>query len=292
MYSLKEAWLLMHGKSPVENWEGKIYCQEVIGDRIFQVNNTRGFISAFTFTLLLEGTSTILHDGKEMTLYPNDLFIYLPGSPVKILSVSEDYRSICLLADEQVVVNTPAGHDMMQIAYLPIMRLHEPKMSMSSDSANHLARRMREISEYLHSNHIYRYEVLKMLYTIFLLDLQNAQSETIVTRKVPQRMEDIFMSFMRLLSAHFVEHHDIGFYASQLNISTVYLSRVVRQVSGRTVVGFIDYMLSMEAAYLLHTSSLSITQIADRLHFASISSFSKFFSRMKGCTPREFRERG
>ncbi|MBQ7253588.1 MAG: AraC family transcriptional regulator [Bacteroidales bacterium] len=38
------------------------------------------------------------------------------------------------------------------------------------------------------------------------------------------------------------------------------------------------------------STSLSIAQIADRLHFADTPSFSKFFSRMKGQSPREYRE--
>ena len=69
----------------------------------------------------------------------------------------------------------------------------------------------------------------------------------------------------------------------------VYLSRVVRQVSGRTVVDYINQMLLMEASFLLRTSDQSITQIAARLHFADTPSFSKFFSRMKGLSPRDYR---
>ncbi|MBQ6254617.1 MAG: AraC family transcriptional regulator [Bacteroidales bacterium] len=93
-----------------------------------------------------------------------------------------------------------------------------------------------------------------------------------------------------MLPSHFAEHHDIPFYADQLHISTVYLSRVVRQVSGRTVVDYINQMLLMEASFLLQTSSMSITQIADRLNFADSPSLSKFFSRLKGLSPREYRE--
>ena len=51
-------------------------------------------------------------------------------------------------------------------------------------------------------------------------------------------------------------------------------------------------MLMMEASFLLRTSSLSIQQIADRLHFADTPSLSKFFLRMKGLSPREYRKRG
>ena len=129
-----------------------------------------------------------------------------------------------------------------------------------------------------------------MLYSIFLLDLQNAQNSAIVHRQTPQRVEEIFIGFIRLLPLHFVEHHDIPFYASKLHITPVYLSRVVRQVSGRTVIDYINQMLLMEATFLLQTSKLSITQIADHLHFADTPSFSKFFLRMKGMTPREYRK--
>jgi len=131
---------------------------------------------------------------------------------------------------------------------------------------------------------------LRMLYTVFLLDVQNAQQRAIVHRQTPQRVEEIFIGFIRLLPQHFAEHRDIAFYASRLNISQVYLSRVVRQVTGRTVIDYINQMLLMEASFLLRTTSMSITQIADRLHFADSPSFSKFFSRLKGMSPKEYRK--
>ena len=64
---------------------------------------------------------------------------------------------------------------------------------------------------------------------------------------------------------------------------------MVRQVTGRTVVDYINQMLLMEASFLLQTSQLSIAQIADHLHFADTPSFSKFFLRMKGVNPRQYR---
>ena len=84
---------------------------------------------------------------------------------------------------------------------------------------------------------------------------------------------------------------DGGVVASELCITTTYLSRVVRQVSdGRTVVDYINQMLLMEATFLLRQTSLSITQISDQLHFAEVTTFARFFNRMKGMAPREFRK--
>ena len=194
------------------------------------------------------------------------------------------------MADEHVTIEAPSVHDLVHLAFMPIVQLHEPKQTLPADAAQHLIIKMREIIGYLHSDHIYKGEVLRMLYSIFLLDLQNAQQRAIVHRQTPQRVEEIFIGFTRLLPRHFAEHHDIPFYADQLHISPVYLSRVVRQVTGRTVVDYINQMLLMEASFLLQTSPMSITQIAEHLHFADTPSFSKFFLRMKGVSPKEYRK--
>jgi YesN/AraC family two-component response regulator len=76
-----------------------------------------------------------------------------------------------------------------------------------------------------------------------------------------------------------------------LGITTTYLSRIVRQVSGgRTVVDYINQLLIMEATFLLRQTSLSIAQIAAQLHYAETTTFTRFFQRIKGMTPKEYRK--
>lgn len=289
MYTLKQGWMAMIGEMPMENWDGKMYCLETDATLTSRTNETEGFMSAYTFTLVTQGWLTLIYNGMEITLHPDDLYIYSPGLSVSVVAISEDYRGICLLADEHMTLDAPGVHDLVHIANQPIVQLHEPKVTLPHDAAVHLAAKMREIITYLHSDHIYKSEVIRMLYAVFLLDLQNAQHKAISHRATPQRVEEIFIGFIRLLPLHFSKHHDIGFYASALNITSVYLSRVVKQVSGRTVVGYINQMLIMEASFLLRTTTLTIAEIADRLHFADTPSFSKFFSRLKGISPRAYR---
>lgn len=292
MYSLKEAWIRMHGSEPVADWDGKIYCAETDAAITFRANRTHGYMSAYTFTLVLGGTLNIVYNGQQLTLGADDLYIYSPGMSVDILSASDDYRGICLLADEFVTIDTPAAHDLVHMAYQPFVQLNRPKLTLRHDDALSLAVKMKEIIHYLHSDHIYKQKILQMQYAVFLLDMQNAQDRAIAHRSVTGRVEDIFIGFIRLLPKHFSRHHDIAFYASELNISKVYLSRVVRQVAGRTVVDYINQFLTMEASFLLKTTDLSVMQIAERLNFADIASFSKFFLRNKGMSPKSFREEG
>ena len=290
MYSLKEAWIKMHGGLPFDDWDGTIYCKETDAVSTFRANETHGYMAAFSFTLILKGWLMIDYNGRELMLNYNDLYIYSPGMQVNILSASDDYHGICLLADEDTTLRIPSARDLVSLAYKPIVQLHEPKVTLSEEFAKRLARKMFEITDVIHSNHIYRQQLLQMLYAVFLLDMQGAQDEFIHKHYIPQRMEELFICFMRILPHHFAEHHDIGFYASQLHITGDYLSRIVRRVSGRTVLDYINQLLVMEASYLLSTTSLSVAQIAERLHFADTPSFSKFFLRLKHQTPREYRK--
>lgn len=291
MYSLREGWIKMHGTEPVARWDGKIYCSETDAAITFRTNETHGYMAAYTFTIVLEGWLKIVYNGQNITLHPDDIYMYSPGLPITIVEASDDYHGICLLADEHVTIDSPTVHDLVHIAYAPVVQLHQPKQTLRHDDAVKLTEKMLEIRNYLNSDHIYKSKILQMLYAVFLLDLQNAQDNAMPQRSVPQRVEEIFIGFQRLLPLHFAEHHDIGFYASQLNISPVYLSRVVRQVTGRTVVDYVNQFLVMEASFLLRTTTLSITQIADRLHFADAASFSKFFLRNNGVRPKDYRKR-
>jgi AraC-like DNA-binding protein len=291
MYTLNEYLPIFVGDDlPEKGWDDGIYCIEENAVKILRSNLKHGFVSCFAFMVVDKGWMRIHYNGRELTFYPNDLYIYSPGLPVTVIATSDDFHGYCLMADEHVTIEVPSVHDLVHLAYMPIVQLHEPKQTLPADTAQHLIMKMREIIGYLHSDHIYKGEVLRMLYSIFLLDLQNAQNRAIVHRQTPQRVEEIFIGFIRLLPDHFAEHHDIPFYASALHISPVYLSRVVRQVTGRTVIDYINQMLLMEASFLLRTSELSITQIADRLHFADTPSFSKFFSRLNGMSPKEYRK--
>ena len=290
MYSLKEAWIKMQDDVPFEGWDGRMYCVRTDAAVTFRANRTQGFIAAYTFTLVLEGWLVIEYNGKELTFNKDDLYIYSPGMGITILSTSENYKGICLLVDERLSIETPTVRDMVHIAYLPIVQLREPRITLPVDSAHRLHQRMEDILQYLHLEIGEKMEIAEHLYAAFLLELKSVQEQTVRNTHVPKRMEEVFLNFIALCPQQFTQHHDIGFYAGELNMTTTYLSRVVRTVTGRTVRDYVNQFLLMEAVFLLSTSKLSIAQIADRLHFADQASFSKFFMRMKGLSPGRYRK--
>ena len=182
-------------------------------------------------------------------------------------------------------------HDAIRTAYFTVVELTSPILLLKTDDFQRLRELMQMMIHYQQMGLPLSNDSLRMLYNLFLTDLSTIQQHSIREHRFPKRVEEIFLGFLSLLPQHFEEHHDIGFYASELCITTTYLSRIVRQVSGgRTVVDYINQMLLMEATFLLRQTSLSITQISDQLHFAEVTTFARFFNRMKGMNPREFRK--
>ncbi len=290
MYNLKKFCKLISLPIPNRTWDGNIVCIELDAEMTFGTNETRGFLSCYTFTIVIHGWVTILYNGRELTLHERDLYTYSPGFEVTVISASADYRSICLLADEQFTFSLPSARDIIRTAYFPAVELQEPILTLSNDDSNHLLELMQLIISYQQSLQPHAAGNVRLTYSLFLNDLIDIEKRSIKENRFSNRVEELFIAFQHLLSQHFVDHHDIGFYADKLCITTTYLSRIVRQVSDRTVTDYINQMLAMEASWLLQTTPLSVAQIADRLNFAETTTFARFFKRIKGCTPKEYRK--
>ena len=281
-----------YGHDTIPGWDGKLLIIDTDShNSLVETNALPGTIAAYGYTIVLHGWMTMLFNGREVHFTKDDLIIYTPGMMVSVIDISDDYRGICLVADKDFVFESPTMRDAIRAAYLPAVELREPRLTLAEEDNLHLMELMRIIRRYLLSaDHPFRSECLRTTYGLFLLELNAIQERTICNRRFPKRIEELIFDFLRLLPIHFAEHHDVAFYSSGLCITPRYLSQIVRDISGRTVVDHINQMLLMEASYLLQQTSLPIVDIADRLHFSESASFTRFFTRMKGITPSEYRK--
>jgi len=271
------------------NAEYGIMGLEVDAPLATEIVQLQGRLPSYTFAIVTRGWATILYNGQEWTLRPNDLYSYTPGYTISVIGTSDDYHAVSLLADYEIMLETNVVRDLLRAAYFPFVELHEPQLTLTEEQAHDLCRQIRGIIHRQEGDHQFKAEVLRALFSAFLFDLLDIQSHSIKTLQTSERAEEIFISFVRLLSQHFLTEHNIPFYADKLCVSPIYLSRVVKQVSGGTVVDYINQMLLMEASWLLQNTDETTTQIADHLHFSSQASFCRFFTRMKGMSPKQYR---
>ena len=290
MYTIPDTWMWQYGESSYKDWDGRFLSIETDKEVNMRTNTLPGTVAAYSFTIVLKGRSTLLYSGREITIERNHLFIYMPGFAISVNDVSEDYAGLCLVADESFTVGTPSIRNAVRSALLPIFEMRQPVVDISPEECARLSSLIRMAGEYLRSENPMRQEMLKNLYALFLMDLSSILSQRTQHGKFGKRTEDLFMDFIHLLPQHFVREHGIEFYADALSVTPTYLSRVVRQVSGRTVVEYINRLLLMEAIWLLESTTLSIDEIAERINYADSTTFGRFFFRMKGVTPRDYRK--
>ncbi len=103
------------------------------------------------------------------------------------------------------------------------------------------------------------------------------------------REQTIFDRFLQLVNQHASEHHQLAYYADRMCLTQRYLGAVVRQTSGTTAKDWIDRFLVTRIKIELRHTDKSAAQIADEMHFANPSFFSKYFRRLTGMTPGEYK---
>ncbi len=103
------------------------------------------------------------------------------------------------------------------------------------------------------------------------------------------RAQIVFGEFMQLVTEHHCRERRVSFYSNLLCLTPKYLSKLVKQVSGRSAPEWIDGFVILEAKNLLKYSDLNIKEIVYNLNFPNQSVFYKFFKAHAGMTPSEYR---
>lgn len=95
--------------------------------------------------------------------------------------------------------------------------------------------------------------------------------------------------FISLVNIHCQEHRNIPFYAEKLCITPHYLSAIIKQQSGSSVMDWINKAVIQKAKILLKEGKTTL-QVSEELNFPSSTYFNRYFKRHVKMTPREFKQ--
>ena len=105
------------------------------------------------------------------------------------------------------------------------------------------------------------------------------------------RSRMVFNEFCNLLALHYREQHEVAFYAEKAHLTTRHFSVIIKEIVGLSASDYIEQYLATQAKNLLLTRpDLSVQQISYYLGFAESPSFCRFFKRLTGITPNDFRK--
>ena len=247
-------------------------------------------VNFYTLVLIQKGGMSYALKGNLVELKANDLVLVPPNYPVSYDSYTDDLEAINLMIEEdyyhKVLQFDPNLMDMeYSYAYdlLPVFHLNANKEEFFANLS-------KQIQNAIRIPHLYREEmvdhlvhVIQLLFSELLFggDIQPSHDLT--------NKQNIFKIFIHMASRNFKKERQIKFYADHLNITTTYLSRTVKEMSGQTVNAYLNNFLYNEICKLLRSSNYNVTEISDMLSFNDAPALTNFFKTRSGMTPMAYR---
>lgn len=230
----------------------------------------------FTKMLLVkQGTAKVHiseHDTPK-TLTPDCLLAMTSKHIITEAEFSPDFAAECLLVDSEMVSDNT------------IYRLHEEKHKSVSDIFS-------MIHNIVKHQHINKIEMIESMFNVLRLILEELPYEQCSISHDFKHKKEVYEIFLHHLYRNFRQERQIRFYAGKMNVSTAYLSRLVKEISGSTINEHVTSLIYKEACNLLSHSDMSIGEIADALSFSDQSALTNFFKMRAGMTPLAYRNKG
>ncbi|MBR0194981.1 MAG: AraC family transcriptional regulator [Paludibacteraceae bacterium] len=263
------------------------------------IRNVHGFperdmhiISPY-LTLLIchSGSSRALYDMQEVVFRPNEVAMVLPNHIISPIERSPDYSTTIImhsLAFEQEMTRRRMTHDRNKFHKLPACLLTDEEMGQYMQAVELLE----IISNAPVSRFPHRHDMLLSQTDIMTEMLDAFRRELDENTKALSHHNVVFNDFCNLLATHYREQHEVAFYAEKAHLTTRHFSVVIKEVVGLSASDYIEQYLATQAKNLLSSRpDLSVLQIGEHLGYADASSFCRFFKRLTGMTPNDFRQR-
>ena len=242
---------------------------------------------AFFYILVETGTAEFVVDCHSYIVGKGDMLLVAPRMSIELMKKSSDFGTCGLCLE-------PFFFDSLSIGNYVYKRLDNSShttyvLRLEDSDTGHIRKTLDLMSHYLTSDH--PAEMAGSLVNFLLLQITEIfHSQNVHPAGRVRRSDALFRLFRKLLAENYRKEHELQFYADSLHISQTYLSRVIRQVSGKTVNNYIAEALYTDARRLLVFTDLTVKEIAEQLGFSDQSSFGKFFKKKSETSPANFRD--
>ena len=276
-------------KHPIEIFAEKI---EKNGCVVLVRNNdlkemTYPYVSPqFIIAVIHSGKVALEYDSMPVSIEEKNIVVVYPNHSVRILGESDDYNSTL------VVVSAPLFEKLRlrssyrgyyQYLELPHFKLNEIQYKAICDVVN-VVKTICEFDDSI------REEMLLHILDIFATMITKFRLENFPSKKEETPERRLFIRFYDNLVINYRKSREVQFYADQFCLSPKYFGTLIRNETGVGAGDWIARYVVMQAKMLLRGNvERDMLWIATELGFEDQASFSRYFKRVEGITPSEFR---
>ena len=248
------------------------------------------YVNFYTIFVLVDGEAEVIINDNNIILAQQSVIRMTHTQNMEFVKCTDELDGYFLFCESNfynnIIENDPNMQDVFQRNILDTyiyFNITEAKIS-------ELLGIITQIEKTISQPHIYKKEMLSFLVHLAQMHINELIDSTSNELHDMKHKENIFKIFIHLASNNFKRERQINFYADRMNITSTYLSRIVREVSGNTVCGYLQSFLYSEACKMLKMTDKTIGEISTELKFNDQSAFTKFFKQKSGISPKAYRE--
>lgn len=274
-----------------DTYGASVACKTLDASHISALRDSSITSNSYVIMTLLDGTLDFTLKGTKFRMDKRCIISLPPYYSVRIAGRSGNVRILAVMIEDDLyreVLNPAEPGDGMAGECLRNRHIFYPDTAKMAEMEYLYS----QICRTMHSPHLYGDSILRSLLRVYLLVIAGMQYGTDVIGHDIKHKENIFRIFMHIASTNFRKERQVKFYADKMNITTTYLSRVVKEVSGNTVLNYLSMFLYNEACKLLKTTDMTIAEISRELNFSDPPAFTNYFKSKAGMTPLAYRNEG
>ena len=279
--------------SKAQAWEGSVSLDNdlMLSDCINKAPMTKD-PRKMTFILIglcTKGQLRYRIDGKEQVINEGDILIVSEHQVIDGYKLSPTMEGLCIMMSvnffHEIIKSV---HDVSSLFVFartqPVLKLEQRECDAFKEFFYVIKKKITD------TNNFFRKDLIRTLLLAMFYDVGNIIYRVRNFGEVQVPSEKLFTRFLRLVQTNCKRERRVSWYAQQLCISPKYLSLVVKRISGRTALEWIENYVTMELRVALKNSTRSIKEIAEDMNFPNQSFLGKYFKEHVGMTPSEYRK--
>lgn len=239
--------------------------------------------------IAIENTYTVRTRGNVYVLEPGDLLI-IPAGELHAIDEPTTGSRVIALFDYQVISQLNGFAALMPFISQPV---YISKNDTSSTYNRCISLVKQIFREYIEQNPFYELVIYARLLSLFVTigrqkTVSTNKDDSLFDAKQSELNQKLSIAF-EYIDSHYTEDVSLDKVAAVAGFSKFHFSRLFKQCSGQNFHEYLCYKRVQASEVLLLKPEYSITEIAFKSGFSSLSTFNRAFKTINQCSPTDYR---
>ena len=239
-------------------------------------------VNFYELTVITSGKGTITTNNVTVPVKQNDIYVSFPFDQ-HIIDADPNapmhYDHCAFFLNDPMLIS-----QMQKVSFLYNNPQH--RVIKNDRLKDLIAMAIYEVSKLQPFQDMYLESLFKQI-VIQIIRSFNKQSSS---APVPGKKEEICYQIMGYINSHIYSIVSLQEIADELRYDYTYLSKLFAKTTQQTISDYYHFQRLETACRLIRENKLNLTQIADKLNYSSIYSFSKAFKKQYSVSPMTYKK--